>query len=679
MNGSAMAMVKLQFRGNNAGFATGVAVGDPAATLTDDIACDVSTLSLADPNAGIVDITTGLAAAAAPSASVISPSTLTMTTSQSLAPSFVINPVFASSITNLPSVLAGQIEAAITTAISSFESLIVTNETLTINFGYGTVGTTTTAVTGLGASTYPLAAVPYSQLRSALVAHASTISALSGLAASLPTTDPTGGGAFYITPAEAGALGLTGVNIGVAGNVGISSSDPLGFTASGTSVVGGGYWAVGVFEHEISEVLGRVQSLGVALGSGNYTPFDLFRYANPGSMDLAQGGIGYFSVNNGTTDLGNFNTLLVNGDLADWAAGVQDDAFSNSAAINTVNTISAGDLMAMTALGYSLACYCQGTRIRTARGEIAVEHLMLGERVSSALGGTAEVMWLGHRRVDCSRHPRPRDVWPVRVAAGAFDINLPVRDLWLSPDHAVYVDDILIPVRYLINDRTIAQVSMDEVMYWHVELPCHDVLLAEGLPAESYLDTGNRTAFANAADAVMMTADFALKVWEAEACARLVCDGPALAAVRLKLLERAEALGHAVTNDAALHIRAGGSTIAATVEGRMCRFDLAPGTGEISLLSRSAVPASLLADSVEHRRLGVAVARITLDGEAIALTDPRLGAGWHSAETDDAGGPLRWTNGDAVLKLAGGGLLEIEVAMNARYWLNETPQSARVA
>ena len=148
---------------------------------------------------------------------------------------------------------------------------------MTINFGFGTVGTTTTGVSGLGASSYPLARVSYGQLRTALVAHASTIAALSGVAAALPPLDPTGGGAFYITSTEAGALGLTGTNIGVVGNIGIGSSDLLGFTALGTNVVGGGYWAVGSFEHEISEVPGRAQSLGAALGAGNYDPFDLFR------------------------------------------------------------------------------------------------------------------------------------------------------------------------------------------------------------------------------------------------------------------------------------------------------------------------------------------------------------------------------------------------------------------
>ncbi len=67
----------------------------------------------------------------------------------------------------------------------------------------------------------------------------------------------------------------------------------------------------------------------------------------------------------------------------------------------------------------------------------------------------------------------------------------------LSPDHAVFVDDVLVPVRHLINGSTIVQEPVAEVTYYHVELATHDVILAEGLPCESYLDTGNRAVFVN--------------------------------------------------------------------------------------------------------------------------------------------------------------------------------------
>ncbi len=81
----------------------------------------------------------------------------------------------------------------------------------------------------------------------------------------------------------------------------------------------------------------------------------------------------------------------------------------------------------------------------------------------------------------------------MRVKAGAFEDARPRRDLWLSPDHAVFVDDVLIPIKRLINGTSIAQVPVEEVTYYHVALGRHDVILAEGLPTESYLDRGDRS------------------------------------------------------------------------------------------------------------------------------------------------------------------------------------------
>jgi hypothetical protein len=322
-------------------------------------------------------------------------------------------------------------------------------------------------------------------------------------------------------------------------------------------------------------------------------------------------------------------------------------------------------------------CYRAGTLIRTERGDVPVQALRPGDRVLSALGGSVPVIWLGTRRVDCRRHPRPQDVWPVRIAAGAFAPRQPRRDLFLSPDHAVFVDGALIPIRYLINDATIVQQPTDAVTYWHVELLAHDVLFAEGLPAESYLDTGNRGAFANAAGATMLHADFALRVWQTEACAKLVVAGSRLAAARNLLLKRAQALGHILLRDAGLHLVQDGRVILPEVQGRLHRFRLPPAAGVARLVSLSAIAAHVWAQSDDHRRLGVAVSRIGLDGVPIALADARLGAGWHGVET--VGGNWRWTNGDAELDVTGGQVLELEVAITTRYWRADAPANARSA
>ena len=185
-------------------------------------------------------------------------------------------------------------------------------------------------------------------------------------------------------------------------------------------------------------------------------------------------------------------------------------------------------------------CFAEGTRIQTERGDVAVEALREGDAVSVLIaGGTANVVWIGRRHIDCLRHRRPEQVWPIRIAAGAFGDGVPRCDLLLSPDHAIFVHDVLIPVRYLVNHTSVAPVRCATVTYYHVELARHDVLLAEGLAVESLLGTVDRANFANGGGHIALHPDFHSRLWEAKGCAPLVVAGAKLAAVRAKLEARA--------------------------------------------------------------------------------------------------------------------------------------------
>ncbi len=156
---------------------------------------------------------------------------------------------------------------------------------------------------------------------------------------------------------------------------------------------------------------------------------------------------------------------------------------------------SSGTIIGDTGFGTasSVACFAKGTRILTDRGEIAVELFAVGDAVTTVDGQTSTITWLGFFR------PSPND-WenrPVCVRAHSFGHNLPHRDLFLSPEHAIFIDGMLAPAQFLVTGDSIDRVAMDDVVYYHVMLDHHDVILAEGLPVETYLPDDNFERFDN--------------------------------------------------------------------------------------------------------------------------------------------------------------------------------------
>lgn len=143
-------------------------------------------------------------------------------------------------------------------------------------------------------------------------------------------------------------------------------------------------------------------------------------------------------------------------------------------------------------------CFLAGTRITTPAGDVPVESLKAGDMVLTASGAARKVRWVGYTTVS-SRFADPQRAFPVRIAAGALDENLPARDLLVSPDHALLIDGVLIHATALVNGLTVTReaVMPPTFLYYHVELTTHDLLLAEGTPAESFVDNASRMAFDN--------------------------------------------------------------------------------------------------------------------------------------------------------------------------------------
>jgi hypothetical protein len=155
-----------------------------------------------------------------------------------------------------------------------------------------------------------------------------------------------------------------------------------------------------------------------------------------------------------------------------------------------------------------ILCFASGTNIATPRGEVPVEDLRVGDLVRTDSGQMQPIEWIGQRRLDCRHHPAPDRVQPIRIASHAFGEGRPKRALLLSPDHSVFVEDVLIPIKFLVNGATIMQIDVAMVTYYHLELASHDVVIAEGLPTETYLETGGRSAFENGGGATQIHPDF---------------------------------------------------------------------------------------------------------------------------------------------------------------------------
>jgi hypothetical protein len=137
-----------------------------------------------------------------------------------------------------------------------------------------------------------------------------------------------------------------------------------------------------------------------------------------------------------------------------------------------------------------------GTAIATPEGSVAVEDLVIGQLVTTADGRTAPVRWIGRQTV-VRRFAGDR--LPIRILAGALADAVPSRDLLLSPSHALLVDGVLAQAGALVNGVSILREANvpPSFVYYHVELDDHALLLAENVPAESFVDNVERTVFDN--------------------------------------------------------------------------------------------------------------------------------------------------------------------------------------
>ncbi len=318
-------------------------------------------------------------------------------------------------------------------------------------------------------------------------------------------------------------------------------------------------------------------------------------------------------------------------------------------------------------IGDSIPCFCPGTLILTPDGERAVETLRIGDLLRSATGESRPIVWIGSGRVLLRRGQRCAAT-PVIVRRGALGLDVPHHDLHITKGHSLFTDDVLIPAEFLVNHRSIRwDDHAQAVEFYHIELDTHAVLLANGAPAESYRDDGNRWLFQNANSGWAMPPK--------PSCAPVLTGGPIVDAVWRRLLDRAgRRPGMPLTGDPDLHLLVDGTRLDAEVRtGGFHVFSLPRAPDEMRIVSRSAAPQEL-GLARDPRCLGVAVRRIILRQQTrcrkFGAENELLLEGFHGFEADEG---FRWTNGDALLPpemfagLAGSIEVVLQIGGTAQY------------
>ncbi len=419
---------------------------------------------------------------------------------------------------------------------------------------------------------------------------------------------------------------LTAVGLGGSGSViieGGSTLDVQGAVASsqGLTFAGGGYLHLG----DPTAVLGSI----VNLGAGDTIDLEGITQAN---LNFSGGALHF---------PGGAIPLSV-------AGGVTPH----------IGSSSDGALVAL--------CFCVNTMILTPQGQVAVQHLAIGDQVMTLSGIPRPIVWIGTGEVGATRGRR-NAATPVIVRKGALADHVPNIDLHLTKGHALFLDGVLIPVEELVNHRSIVwDDRAQDVEIYHIELETHDVLIANGASAESYRDDGNRWLFANANSQLHAPTKLP--------CAPLLTGGAIVDQIWQRLLDRTGArAGQSLTEDADLHLFVDGRRIDALERrGDVHVFRLGSKPRRVRLRSRSAVPQEL-GVARDQRELGIAVRRLVLMQarrrrcvEASVLEDE----GYHAYEETDG---IRWTNGDALVPLelfagmSGPAMLMVEVGGRTRY------------
>ena len=162
-------------------------------------------------------------------------------------------------------------------------------------------------------------------------------------------------------------------------------------------------------------------------------------------------------------------------------------------------------------------CFCAGTAIRTANGEVPIECLKIGDVVATSKG-PLPVKWIAKRTVSKALVEEDfyRSALPMVIRANSLEDGVPNKDLYVSESHGIYADGKIVNACFLENGMTVTKATPDafkaSIRYFHLEFDDEVLVSANNAFACSYVNTGNRRSFDNYPEFISMHGDAGISV-----------------------------------------------------------------------------------------------------------------------------------------------------------------------
>lgn len=301
------------------------------------------------------------------------------------------------------------------------------------------------------------------------------------------------------------------------------------------------------------------------------------------------------------------------------------------------NAVNTGSIIVYN--GNNDTCFLEDCDVLTPYGYKNITEIKSGSYII-ADGEAVKVLEIGVGTTKAINNvPLDLSGYPVCITKNAFGENKPNKDIHLTPEHSVYMNGFLIPIRLLVNDVSIYyDTEIEYFEYYHIICEKHTIVDVNGLDAETYYNTGNSFKFKNNIPQV-----------ESDIFSQILVSGPEFDEVvtlvseqtmknfddvELYTPESIVAFNHipsiVVANRSYYPIRKINNRYVFSIPNKFSSF---------AIVSDKIRPCDIIGNHCDDRRyLGVHVKNIIVNNESIAIDTSNNG--WYSDG---------WTNGHGIV------------------------------